>query len=236
MRFLVHLLAVAAEHHNPGPVLGLGDGPPLGHQGDRFLGVAVVLDQDAEQFPILRPRPHIHGDARGKGVERALLEQDTRIVVAHVPPQFVERPGRQRHKIEIEPVPRRNHDEGEEESGFGQGVLTHAGGPHDHQLAVGDQLGVDEHDDHKQRNGQDDRQEIGQQQYGQVDEIPHRQAAVDDHLHEPQRLQQPDNTGQARGDEDHPHQKLSQHVSGERVHRLRSGGPSFSSGCGKNAR
>jgi len=95
------------------------------------------------------------------------------------------------------------------------------GGAHDHQLALGGELVVDEQHRDEHGDRQHHLQEARQHQHGEIKEQPERQAAIDDEVDEPQRLHQPHGDAERDRDEQHQEAGLAQHVAGKPVHGAR---------------
>ena len=83
---------------------------------------------------------------------------------------------------------------------------------HHHQLAVGVELVEREQRAGEKGDRQDDDQQARQDQKRQIEEGRRRLAAIDHQIEQPQRLRQPDDGGQQKGEERGRADQLAQHI------------------------
>ena len=96
----VEALPAAVHHDDPRDLLVIGEGAALGHDRDRLLRIATVVDQQAGNLAALVAPGDIDRQLARNRRERALLQQRRDEAVADLELQILERPVRCRQEIE----------------------------------------------------------------------------------------------------------------------------------------
>ena len=209
----VHLLPGASVQHHLRT--GRADQQPagFGEHRVRMQPVAAIIDHDAAQAAIRRAGAGEHHHLRPDLVEHAFLQGEGIELIADFKQILAEQHSARRHHPQIERVAGgdRGHREGQRRPG--QGELRHAGGPHHRQLPIIGQPQINPQHHPEATDRQDDGNEIGDFQPGQLEKHQQGLAVIDDDLDIAQGRNQPHQRGQPERHRQHPEQQLTEHIN-----------------------
>ncbi len=207
------LLAHPVQEGDARALRRVHDAALAGEDGDRRAALARIVHQDAAQGAVGPALARIDGEVVADGAEHALLQQHRGHLVADLELPLAEGGLADRHQVEVEPEHNPRREEREDHRRPRQAPLREPGGAQHHQLAVEAEPDIDEEHHDEGGDRQDDGDEIGQQQAGQTDEDPEREAALQHQLDEAERLDQPHQRRQAEGDGEEGERELAEDVT-----------------------
>ena len=190
------LHAAAFEHEIDAAVV-LEDLALLGENRHAVLGIALVVDEDAEQLAVRPPLADVQHQAAFDAGEAAGLNDVADEIGADLGrpvPQLAQAPGRE---IDAERHDEQRDDGADHEEGHEQHLRRHAGRIHHDQFGIVAELVQHVGDGDHQRDRRDDHEEQRNDQAGDADEDQDALTLIGHQVDVAQRLSDPHERGHA---------------------------------------
>ncbi len=218
----------AVEHHQPCAAPVPHQQRARGRVGHLARGVALVVNEDAEQLSLGASSAHIDGYAVRRLDEGALAQERHRDVAADLGQPVAHLALRQRHQPQRHQIHHRHDEQREHGDGAQDRGAAEARRQHHDDLAIAEQAVDRVEHSREYRDRQHDRQHRRQQQRREFQEHPRRLAVVDHGVDDAQRLRQPDHAGEDQHEEQERPQNLAEYVAVQAAHGSSASSPQSS--------